>query len=338
MNDIVLICDENYAMPTEVMVRSISYNAEKYGGNYDVHVCSWDLPDENRERFICLGTEKVNVAVHIIDMERYKKYLNMINQNSHVTPTALLKFEIPNIFSNLDKILYLDSDMVVNGDMLDLFKLDIEDYFLAASYEFWKYQLMVYQYPKTTIIPDFYFNSGVMLMNLKKLRTERVVDQLWESKLKKFNQSTKGKFSLMDQDVFNDVCSGKVLPLPIRFNCNTRFTHDTKIQDINLVFKTSYRSLEELEDDAVILHFVGKEDKPWKYKNVHCQDIWDYYYAKTGYDLKTLMRISPERGVKYYIGCVIESVKNRGLLNTVRYIIDKFLMCVNSDSQKVKVK
>lgn len=324
MNDIILICDENYAMPTEVMVRSISCNAEKYGRIYNIHVCSWNLPDVNKERFIALSTERVNVEVHIIDMNRYEKRLNMVYQNSHVTPTALLKFEIPNIFSNLDKILYLDSDMIVNGDMIDLFKLDLKDYFLAASYEFWKFQLKVYEYQKNTVVPDFYFNSGVMLMNIKKMRDEKIVDKLWECKLKKFNQSGNGKFALMDQDVFNDVCLGKVLSIPIRFNCNTRFTHDVDIQNINLVFKTSYRTLEELKNDAVILHFVGKEDKPWKFKNVHCQDTWDYYYEKTGYNPENLHRVSPARSVRYYLDRIVESVENRGALNTVLYIRDKF--------------
>lgn len=323
MNDIVLICDENYVLPTEVMIYSIGQSAIKYNFSTQVHICSCSLSESCIARFQKLNNEKMKIDVVVVDMDNYKIQMNQISQNSHVTVTALLKFELPNIFAQLDQLLYLDSDMVVNGNLQELFEQKLANNLLAASFEFWKYQIKLYQYCQNDEVPEFYFNSGVMLLNLKKFREEGITEKLWRCKIEQFNKPKDGKFSLMDQDVFNEVCGKSALQIPIRYNCNTRFTHDVNVANINKAYHITYRNIEEIKKDAVILHFVGKEDKPWVYLDVSCQDIWDDYYVKLGRNPFELKRKKLKHNIGYYLKQTGESIKVRGIVSTVKYILEK---------------
>ena len=323
MDRIVLICDENYVMPTEVMVQSICESAKTFGGKFVVSVCSWELSDASITKLENHANENVQVEVVLVDVQKYKDKMHKINQNSHVTPTALMKFELANLFPNDNRILYLDGDMVVKGNINELFDIPLGNSLVAASYEFWKYLLKQYQYTGDNTVPEFYFNSGVMMLNAAAFRRENISEFLWKTKFEQFNVDMKGKFALMDQDVFNAVCKGRVVELPIRFNCNTRFTHDVKIEDINKVFHTSYKTVREIAEDAIVLHYVGKEDKPWKYADVACQDVWDNFYREMGYNPAELNRVKPTRTAKYYIDRTMDSIRSRGVLKTIRYTFAK---------------
>lgn len=320
---IVLICDENYVVPTEVMIKSICESTRKYGGTFIISVCSWKLSDTSIEHIQSYTDSNVQVQVVLVDSTKYQERMFKINQNSHVTPTALIKFELANLFPQDSKILYLDSDMIVKGNLNELTNISLGTNLVAASYEFWKYLLKKYQYIENQEMPEFYFNSGVMLLNAELFRKENISEKLWETKFEQFNVDMKGKFALMDQDVFNVVCRNRVTELPIRFNCNTRFTHDVNVDDINTVFHTDYLNIGQVKDDAIILHYVGKEDKPWKYVNVACQNIWDECYKLTGRSTEELNRIKPQHTIKHYWNKAVTSVINRGIVNSIRYGMDK---------------
>lgn len=323
MNRIVLICDENYVMPTEVMIQSICDSANRYGGIFEISVCTWKISPKSIQSLEQHSKENVRVQVVLVDPSNYEERMRKINQNSHVTPTALIKFELAQLFPTDKEVLYLDSDMIVKGNINEFFSVNLGDNLVAASYEYWKYLLKQYQYTNDTTVPAFYFNSGVMLLNLEAFRKENISEKLWQAKFELFNENTFGKFALMDQDVFNEVCKGRILELPIRFNCNTRFTHDVSVSDINKVFHTDYQEVTEIKRDAIILHYVGKEDKPWRYANVACQDVWDHYYRLTRGEPSLLQREKPKRNVRYYINCISDSLKKRGLINTIRYSLAK---------------
>lgn len=323
MNRIVLICDENYVMPTEIMILSIRESAQKYGGYFVISVCSWELSKVSIKQLESYTDSNVEINVVLIDSTRYRERLQKINQNSHVTPTALIKFEIANLFKEDAQILYLDSDMIVKGNLNELFNISLGSALVAASYEFWKYLLKKYQYIGDDTVPDFYFNSGVMLINCDVFRKENISEKLWKTKFERFNANMNGKFALMDQDVFNEVCKDRTIELPIRFNCNVRFTHDVSVDDINRVYHTNYNYVEQIKDDAIILHYVGKEDKPWKYINVACQDIWDNFYKLAGKKITDLNRSKPRRTIKYYRNRFKDSINTRGIINTLRYTLNK---------------
>ena len=268
-NNIALITDDNYALPTIVCIQSIIMTVTK---ETVIHVCTFGLSQENVKAFHALSNEMVQVTVDVFSSEEYRELLNKINQKSHVTPTALIKFELPNHFFDLEQILYIDSDIIIRQDLSELFSVDLRNYYLAASYEFYKYlENRRYKY-KSHWDRSFYFNSGVMLMNLAKMRKDGISERLWQYKI---NQA---KTTLMDQESLIAVCGERVLPLPIRWNFNPVFFNQEYIKEINEVYEVSYKNKEELLNDIAVIHYVGKKDKPWTYSTGRMREYWVNVY------------------------------------------------------------
>lgn len=316
---VVLITDDNYVMPTFVAIKSIELNALS-DCSYIIHICSFGLNKENIKHFENLNGDNFQIVIHIIQEDYYKAKFDLINQKSHVTPSALIKFDLCTILNGIDKVLYIDSDIIVNKSLSELFEYDIENYYLAASFEFWKYIIAKKEGKKD--LSEFYFNSGVMLFNLKKIREDNISNQLWLTKINKYN-GVNNKSGLMDQDCFNDVCASMCYPLPIKYNFNPVFSKGYKIQDINRVYNSNYLSLQEILDDVVIIHYVGKTDKPWKYVTANYADVWEKYYVLAGYDMADLKREEIKKNIFYYFERFIISLRKRGIINSIKYFFSK---------------
>lgn len=316
---IAFITDDNYVMPTHVVIRSLSENMDKNDTCiYVIHICTFGLNESNRTLLDGLHLEGIRIVRHDFSLDVYAEKFSQINQSTHVTPAALIKFDLPDIFADIDELLYLDSDIIVQKPIESLFEYDISDYYVAASFEFWRYLHEVYAFGVFSM-PEFYFNSGVMLLNLKKMREDGVSQKLWQAKFRQFNDRRK-KEKLMDQDAFNAVCAEMCLHLPIKYNCNCYFTKGIDIAQVNAVYGTTYHSCKELKEDSVIIHYVGKADKPWKFVQGNCVSEWEYYYEKAGYSLDALDRKQYGTGLSYRIGRFFHSIHERGIIATIKYI------------------
>lgn len=322
-NTIAFITDNNYVMPTVVAIKSIEQSAIIWGNEYNINICTFNLSSKNISILSSLDSIYIHINVCIISGERFEEKMKEIKQNSHVTLTALLKFELANIFAEYDQILYLDADIIVKGNLSELFNIELGNKYLAASFEFWKFLLRKYEYRNSEDNIPFYFNSGVMLLNLKNIRADNLSDKLWECKINHYNSQDNQKSALMDQDVFNEVFKQKSVHLPIRYNCNCKFVNRKYIKDINKVYNTNYCKVNEIYDDAVIIHYVGKEDKPWIYDTAALRKLWDQYYEKTCFGGFILNRKIDKKNLQYYANALKRSIKYRGIIATVRYITDK---------------
>lgn len=320
---IAFISDDNYILPTCVAIKSLVLNVSSDDVHYyKIHIFSFSLMEESRQKLRSMASENSEVLIHCIEKNTYKKLLDSINQNTHVTPTALLKFELCNLLPEVEELLYLDGDIIINGNITDIFDYDISDYLLAASFEFWTYLSKLYQFNNDDEIPDFSFNSGVMLLNLKRFRELKIDKKLWEVKFEQCNQKDK-KENMMDQDTFNIVCASKCLHLPIRFNCNNQFTDGVSIELINKAYGTYYENATDLLNDAVIIHYVGKKDKPWLYQGMRCQKIWDEYCEKAGIEIRSLNRKKFKKTFLYYISRLRRSLEVRGVRKSILYLFSK---------------
>ncbi len=270
--DIVFICDDNYCMPTAVCIQSIIDNLNTIEDAITIHVCTFNLNTYNVSLLQNLSCGLVTVVVNFFDAKSYKERIESISQKSHVTPTALIKFELANYFSGLDYLLYLDSDMIVKGDLSELLNIDLGKSYIGASYEFYDHINRISYSLKRSVSKVFYFNSGLMLLNLKAMRQNNIPEQLWYYKL------NKAKTTLMDQESLNAICSSGTLHLPIKWNFNPIFLQDSFLNEINKVYGTNYSDTKQLENDAAIIHYVGSTDKPWNYKTARLRSYWDKYY------------------------------------------------------------
>lgn len=271
---IALICDDNYCFPTIVCIQSIINNVSD-DIQYIIHVCTFGLSHDNVEKLQSLGKHNVQVVVSLFDKSAYEERLKRISQKTHVTPAALIKFELPVYFSELDSLLYLDSDIIVKRNIDELLNLCLGDNYLAAAYDFHS-RINKINYSFKRDYNDFYFNSGVMLLNLRKMRQDNVTSLFWYYK----ENCTKTK--LMDQETLNAVCGSKVIPLSLIWNFNPFFYDNRYLIEINNVYHEFFKDLDSLENEVRIIHYVGKSDKPWLYENARFRSYWDV--ALKGYN------------------------------------------------------
>ena len=130
MIDIALITDENYLNQVIITITSLRLNSNK-NKNYNIYVLCNNVAPEKQNLIKDYSNDNINIST--IDAQDYIKQLpEFKNDNWHVTKSALIKFYLPEIFKDLDKILYLDSDILILKDLYEINSINLSDYYIAA--------------------------------------------------------------------------------------------------------------------------------------------------------------------------------------------------------------
>ena len=134
------------------------------------------------------------------------------NMRSKFTYLAMMRAALTEVLpQDIDKVLSLDCDTLIVGDITELWERDLEGYYFSASIE-----------PHRTRWDTLYTNTGVALYNLKMLReTGKALEVIEE-----LNRNT---YPWVEQDVFNYLCQGHILPMPSEFNANDWTLSTTKV-------------------------------------------------------------------------------------------------------------
>ena len=279
---VVLITDDSFVMPTCVTIVSL-LNSKNADSSYDVYVVTPGLKAKQEKLLCSLAKDGDTVSIVKGDLEKFEKLHKDENSVAHLSASkaAMLKFDLPNLFPKLDKILYLDGDIIVRGDLSELFNTDLGDYYLAAAHDTGK------MYSRAPMVLKFpgYFNSGMMLLNLTKMREIDATSQLMAAKA-----AMTGK-SLMDQPAFNEVCDNHVLHVNSKWNYLAinldRAGEKWNIGQLNDLLCSDYASKAAFEQDAVVIHYSSK-DKPWKCHVGPWTDLWYKYYQVSPYATEKL--------------------------------------------------
>jgi lipopolysaccharide biosynthesis glycosyltransferase len=177
----------------------------------------------------------------------------------------------------IHRILYLDCDTVVLTSLKRLWARKLGFHMLGAVMEPTIYPANKEKIGLSLEMP--YFNSGVLLIDMKRWRTENA-----QKKLLDFYRSMGGKLFAGDQDTINGVLKGRIQPLSPRYNFFTNYRYFRYEHLIRL--SPVYKSITKKEFCAakrqpVILHFMGDE-RPWKQGNVnHYRKAYEKYLAFT---------------------------------------------------------
>lgn len=165
----------------------------------------------------------------------------------------------------VDKILYLDPDLVVINKLDKLYNLDLDNYYFAAASHIWGILQTFNRIRLKMKNDDIYINSGVMLMNIKLLRKEQNKEAVY-----KFIKKNKNNLMLPDQDVISGLYANKILPLdPYVYNMTEKL--------LKQKYFVPHISKRWIKDNSVIIHYCGR-NKPWnkKYKG-SLNEFYNYY-------------------------------------------------------------
>lgn len=268
---IVISSDNNIFFTVAVTLVSLLSNAHK-DTFYEVNcLCASDVTDENKMKLKRSLDKYSNFSLNFFDMNGKFQDLKT-SKGYHVNYVSAYKMLIPSMFPQYVKILYLDTDILVRGDLSDFYNFDIGDNYVAGTPVLINYinsfDYMINLIKIETL--DSYCNAGVMLMNLDKIRKDKIDDQ-WISMLGAFEGS-------VDQHIINKVCYGKTAFIPLRFNVCLSDIPYYESKEVGIFY-----SLKEASDalcDPVIFHWTGKA-KPWKFDDVFLAQEWTQYYKNT---------------------------------------------------------
>ncbi|MEI0607954.1 glycosyltransferase family 8 protein [Brachyspira pulli] len=241
--DICLSSDNNYAKYMAATIVSIlknSTNDEKL----IFHILNAGINEKNKIRILSLkNIKECEIIFYDIDTKIYEKWFDKIEYKCHFSPAIFIRLSIPSILNDIDKVLYLDCDIIVTKSLSELFTIDIENY----------YALVVRENIKEN--KSYKFNSGVLLIN-NKLCKETNIEKEFIKRCNEFNEN--------DQDVLNYVLKDKVKYIDKKWNFYS--------------LKTYYPINTKLEDVA-ILHYIESQ-KPWNEHTgnlLFVDEFWKYY-------------------------------------------------------------
>ena len=282
---IVFVCDDGYAIPTATAITSLICSKKKET-KYSITIIAVDMNDENITTLHALKHKNVMIRVVEFQADQVSCLSNTSFTDFGVTTSALVKFNIPQIVSSTDRAIYLDGDVLVQKDLSELYFENIDDYYAGV----------IRDMPQTLFskqlfgIPygEDYFNSGVMLLNIKKLNEDNITEKLIKTKMTL-------ETNLMDQDVFNEIFKDKLKQLPIEYNTLyvslVNSVRKYSIDQINSLYDKSYESIDEIREDSSVIHFCSRH-KPWKYYDAPMADKWLEYFYKSPFGERIIVRKS----------------------------------------------
>ena len=270
--NVLVSCNDRYVMPLTVLLQSLFDNVKE-------PVTVWfmwsDISEDNKEflnGFVSgRGSVLSLLPVGESEFKGYpsKKYI------SRETYFRLLAAEL--LPESVKRILWLDADMVINGDITGFYNTDMNGMYVAACPHGAVMKPTMAENCRNIGIkhPEQYFNAGVMLCDLDKWRTMDIPGRIGEI------VKTPRKMKFPGQDLTNLIFNGEVKTCDWRkYNC---MTHS--------VLKGEEESLKK---EAAIIHYAGFA-KPWMFYDIPFADVWMDYYRRCPQTGKKPVRTSYHR-------------------------------------------
>ncbi len=251
--NICLSTDDNYIQHTATVVASILSNAKRKD-KYHFYILSMQLSNENKLKFDKLKKIKdCQIDYPKLDENSLAPF-KAVKMHPHLTLATFNRLLIPMLFPKLDKMIYIDSDLVVLSDISDMNNIDVSGYYFAGVKDANSKGLV----KKHGYDQKYeYINAGVIIINCTELRKHDYFKKM-------LKQIGKIEAKTGDQDFINYCFHDKIKIISYKWNMYHKFHFE------------SYGGKQPMEDkdyanavkNPVIVHFVGP-DKPWNIDSVH---------------------------------------------------------------------
>lgn len=226
---------------------------KKYTTNLDIFVLHTDLSDKSKDRLRTLETESVNI--HFVKIDR-DLFSNLPLTLDGITIETYYRYLLPEILVDCDKVIYLDSDLLIRCDVKELWDIDLSQHYLAGVNEI----DIINRFPDHKLklgfdLDELFINAGVLVCNLQKMRQDKITHHLFTE-----TERLKDIILFQDQDVINIALKGKIAELPLAYN----YTVEAMEKDL--------LSLDEIK----VIHYNSQIAKPWIPKNYQNKKISKY--------------------------------------------------------------
>ncbi|MDD2917356.1 glycosyltransferase family 8 protein [Rhodoferax sp.] len=203
---------------------------------------------------------KIKFGIDISLIGVRDEYFTNWKITEHFSPAVYLKLLIPDLVKE-DKIIYLDSDTLVQGDLSALYQIDVTRNYIAGVEDIYKGENSKIPRAKE----DCYINSGVMLMNLDGFRQDAFL-----AKCRDIYSIFENEITLMDQCIINKYAEMRKIALDPKWNRQV-FPNRTKRSDWNNIVSSG---------NSIVIHFIA-ETKPWsQWCSPFIAEFWWGYASK----------------------------------------------------------
>ncbi|MDO5382822.1 MAG: glycosyltransferase family 8 protein [Eubacteriales bacterium] len=254
--------DDSYAPFLGVALRSIIDNASKEY-KYKIIVINDGLNETNIRKLSAMKTENFSVEFVAMQQLSAESFTNKSDNRLHYdyfTLTIFYRLFIADMFPEYDKGIYIDSDIIVPGDISELYNIDLKDNLIGGCVDISVAEFdEIQNYYKNAVgvRGDEYINSGVLLMNLKELRKVKFAEKFMD-----LLHNYKFDVIAPDQDYINAMCKGRILHIDNRWD------------------SMPAPGLAQPFENPKLIHY-NLFQKPWHYDGVGYEDYFWSYADKT---------------------------------------------------------
>lgn len=250
-------CDDGFVKFTIVSLFSMMQNASRKH-QYHIHVLHTNIEPATEQRMLAMADECFEIS-----FDNVSGYLDQLCEKlplrDYYSNTTYYRMFIADMFPEIDKAIYIDSDTVVQGDISELYGIDLKDYDVAACHE----QAMVQEDVYGTYVEkclgldrNRFFNAGVLLINCRSFRENKILERFVK---------LLGVYDCrvtQDEDYLNILCADRVLFLPQTWNSEV------------------FGEMLDAPENCNIIHYIMVA-KPWHFADCRLGDVFWRYAEQT---------------------------------------------------------
>lgn len=305
----ILLCgDKNYIKYVGVTLSSIIINSPNKKWNF--HIFVDDITEIDLKKLEQTADKyQININVYFINLNIIDKFSTDMAGNTHISVAAYFRFIAFGALQDVcDKVLYLDSDILVKNDISCFWNINLENKIaIVIEDAHGKKQL-------DRVGVEKYFNSGVIFVDVNKWN-ENFYSELCIQK------GSEKVWRFLDQDILNKVLDKNFVCLPKEYNFQYSLSR--------LIDNCNKPNAEKLPNDVRIVHFIGAS-KPWHSWTQCFSAVQQYNKVKNMSSFNDNKLIFPwdmdDKKYKYMHKAAIIAKKNKKYQEMIYYYIT-YILC-----------
>jgi lipopolysaccharide biosynthesis glycosyltransferase len=263
-----------------------------------------------------------NFSIDLVEVSGFfAGYEFFIANRNDISVETYFRLVIPEVFSEYEKVIYLDGDMICRADIGELFEIEMGDNLVAACRDitgiigYYHDKIKNIRNNKAIILRaanmDNYFIAGMLVIHIAQFKNMFSTKYLLDFAVSR-------NWQAHDQDILNVLCEGKAMLLPLEW----AFTYDDDASHyLPDYLLTEY---DRAQKSPNIIHFAWRLRKPWKTPfNVPYFDFFWKYATRTPFIDIIISRMNEEHliGLRYAPQeWIISDIKNRGYIG-LRFLL-----------------
>lgn len=277
---VVTAADDNYSKYACVTINSIIENANCQDV-YDILVLTNNMSDESIAKILTLvSNTNINVRFVFVDAVINSLNINISNNYKIITYYRLL---LQKIMKKYSKVIYMDSDVVVNNDLKKLWEVNFNGELIAGTYDpliaAWQnYDSGMQAYFESLDVcnPGFYVQAGVLMLNIEELNKE--YDELYL-----LQKACEEHYIFADQDLLNIACKDRILYFSPAWDV-LNLSEEARSICMNYLPSNLITEMKDNADCPYAVHYVEQSFPCLKNDRIYGSIFWKYVYSTPFYD------------------------------------------------------